>query len=533
MARCFNTAHANRPQQDYTLPPLERLPSDIVGLVEDGYYFVLHAPRQSGKTTSMMALADKLRESGKYAVVFASLEAGRGCKNVAEVVDSVVNDLRIAASNELPAQERPPVEQSAEAAHARTRLYTYLQAWAKHCARPLVLILDEIDCLENEGLISVLSQLRKGYAERPKAFPHSVAIFGMRDVRDYKVASGGSGHLGSASPFNIKRESLTIHYFDRNDIAELFGQHTAETSQIFSEAAIDRVWHLTQGQPHLVNALADSVVRKQKWPDQIEVPQIDEAKERFILERGTHLDSLMDRLREDRVRRVIQPILAGADTTTANVDDEGYVRDLGLISGRHADIANPIYREVIARYLSAQYQGGIRIVRGRWLGDDGRLDIDGLRSAFVAFWREYAEPFVAHESYQEVAVQLVLMGFLQRVVNGGGHILREYAAGMGRIDVLIRWPLADAAGKVDLYGTQFENHLWELKVWTDRNKRADPKAEGLEQIAEYLARVPCESASLVIFDRREVALRKSWEKRLKVEVKRPVVAEVAVWVVRA
>lgn len=241
----------------------------------------------------------------------------------------------------------------------------------------------------------------------------------------------------------------------------------------------------------------------------------------------------MARLREDRVRRVIEPILAGHDTTMASVDDESYVRDLGLVSGRNLDIANAIYRELIPRWLSGQHQGGMRIVRGRWLRDDGRLDIDGLRLAFGQFWREHAEPFVQNESYQEVSTQLILMAFLQRVVNGGGQILREYAAGMGRIDVLIRWPLPDAQGKVDLYGEHFENHLWELKVWTDRNKRADPKAEGLEQIAEYLARVPCESASLVIFDRREVALRKRWEKRLKVEAKQPQVAGVAVWVVRA
>lgn len=283
MARHFNTAHANRPQQDYTLPPLERLPPDIEELVEDGYYFVLHAPRQSGKTTSMMALADKLRESGKYAVVFVTLETGRTARTVEAVVSGVVNRLRQAAQSQLPPAENPPAEAPADVADASGLLFAYLRAWAQHCARPLVLILDEIDCLQDDGLISVLSQLRSGYAERPKAFPHSLAIFGMRDVRDYKVASGGSGHLGTSSPFNIKRESLTMRYFDRAEIAALYGQHTAETGQVFTEAAVDRVWELTRGQPHLVNALADGVVRKQKWQGPIDVPQIDVAKEAFIL----------------------------------------------------------------------------------------------------------------------------------------------------------------------------------------------------------------------------------------------------------
>jgi hypothetical protein len=57
-------------------------------------------------------------------------------------------------------------------------------------------------------LISVLRQLRDGYANRPKAFPHSLALIGLRDVRDYKVASGGSDRLNTSSPFTIKAWSL-------------------------------------------------------------------------------------------------------------------------------------------------------------------------------------------------------------------------------------------------------------------------------------------------------------------------------------
>ena len=69
-------------------------------------------------------------------------------------------------------------------------------------------------------------------------------------------------------------------------------------------------------------------------------------------------------------------------------------------------------------------------------------------------------------------MHLVAMGLLQRIVNGGGHVEREYAAGSKRTDILIKWPLADENGKVDLYCTDFERHLIELKVWYP--KQADP-----------------------------------------------------------
>ncbi len=92
-----------------------------------------------------------------------------------------------------------------------------LAAWARVCPRPLVLFFDEIDALRGQSLISVLRQLRAGFTDRPAAFPASVALCGLRDVRDYHprnrfaiprvpgAASGGDpSRLGTSSPFNIK-----------------------------------------------------------------------------------------------------------------------------------------------------------------------------------------------------------------------------------------------------------------------------------------------------------------------------------------
>ncbi|MBM4345953.1 MAG: AAA-like domain-containing protein [Deltaproteobacteria bacterium] len=530
MARQFNTAHVNRAEQHYTLPPLDRLPPTVEGLVHDGYYFVLHAPRQSGKTTTVLALADKLRADGRYAVVYCTVEAARATACVDEVVDVVIDVVRLATARQLSPAERPPALPVADREPARTRLYAYLAAWCTACPRPVVLFIDEIDCLQDEGLVSVLSQFRMGYAERPKGFPHSVCIFGMRDVRDYKIASGGQDRAASSSPFNVKRESITLATFSRADVAALYAQHTAETGQAFTAAAIDRVAELTGGQPHLVNALAHDVVAKQGWTGTVDVAQIDTAKDNLIVQWGTHFDSLMARLREDRVLRVLEPILAGSSIGGGDLEDDRYCRDLGLIDGPDGDIANAIYREVIPRCLAGRWQHKLRVTSGRWRGDDGRLDIDGLRAAFLAFWREHAEGFVQAEGYREVAVQLVFMGFLQRIVNGGGWVDREYAAGSRRMDILVRWPVPDDDGTVPRYPVRFERHLFELKVW--HPKKGDPRDEGLAQVGAYLRRVPCESASLLIFDRRPETEAREWGDRMVVEEARPLVEGREVWVFR-
>ena len=164
------------------------------------------------------------------------------------------------------------------------------------------------------SLISVLRQLRAGHPERGEAFPASVILCGLRDVRDYKAASGGEPtRLGTASPFNVPVESLSMGNFSAAQVAELYGQHRADTGQPFAEGAMDHAFALTGGQPWLVNALGREVVDEMgvSAPTPITIEHLDEAKERLILARATHLDSLVSKLHEERVRRVIAPLMEG------------------------------------------------------------------------------------------------------------------------------------------------------------------------------------------------------------------------------
>ena len=156
--------------------------------------------------------------------------------------------------------------------------------WAKAAPRPLVVFLDEIDALRDDALISVLRQIRAGVSMRPQHFPWSLALIGLRDVRDYKVASGGDGRLGTASPFNIKAESLTLRNFSQAEVAELYGQHTTETGQVFLPDALALAYELTQGQPWLVSALARQLtqVLVKDRAQAITVMDVEAAKEVLI-----------------------------------------------------------------------------------------------------------------------------------------------------------------------------------------------------------------------------------------------------------
>ncbi len=488
MARWFNTAGPCKADIHYMLSPTARLPQ-LQRVIDQQGYFVLHAPRQTGKTTAMIALAKLLTDSGQYAAAMVSVEVGAAFpEDIGAAELAILKAWQDTAQFRLPDNFQPPPWPESLPGK---RIGSALKSWAQHSSRPLVIFIDEIDSLQGNVLLSVLRQLRDGYPVRPEGFPHSLALIGLRDVRDYKVASGGSDRLNTASPFNIKVKSLTLENFTATDVADLYAQHTDDTGQPFTREAIAAAFSLTQGQPWLVNALAKEAVEEIIDDESvtIELGHIYEAKERLIRRQDTHLDSLVERLREPRVRAIIEPMLAGQDLGIVSADDRQFVVDLGLVARNPASgltIANPIYREVLPRMLAEGPQDSMPVIQPSWLSADGSLDPDKLLSAFLAFWRQHGEPLMKSAPYHEIAPHLVMMAFLHRVVNGGGTLEREYAIGTRRMDMCLRY------GKTVM--------AMELKVW--RDNRPDPLTAGLEQLEGYLAGLGLSEGWLVIFDRR-------------------------------
>jgi type II secretory pathway predicted ATPase ExeA len=488
MPRWFNTAGPCQSDIHYMLPPTQRLPA-LERLIEQRSYFVVHAPRQTGKSTAMLALAQQLTESGRYTSVMLSAEVGNPFNAHPEQAERAILDAWLdTASVYLPEPLVPSIDWT-QAEPGRRISYT-LRQWAQTSSRPLVVFIDEIDSLENETLLTVLRQLRDGYPSRPHAFPHSLGLIGLRDVRDYKVVSGGRARLNSASPFNIKVRSLTLRDFNEAEVAALYAQHTTETGQVFEPEAITLAYELTQGQPWLVNALAKEIVEEiiTESSQPITIKHFQQAKEVLIQRKDTHLDSLAERLEEGRIRRIIEPMIAGQELRNVSNEDIQFVLDLGLCQMKEGGlvIANPIYREVLPRVLAFVPQASLPQISPTWLTATGELDLDQLLESFLSFWRQHGEPLLRSAAYHEIAPHLVLMAYLHRVVNGGGTIEREYAIGSDRMDICLRY------GQTTL-GI-------ELKVW--RDKRPDPLEKGLEQLDGYLARLGLETGWLVIFDRR-------------------------------
>ena len=516
MERFFNTAGPQIPEDNYTLDPLSRFDLDeIMMLIRQKRYFVLHAPRQTGKTSCMLALRDYLNGQGDYICVYANVEAGQAARNnvksaVTTVCGAITRETDLVLHNRLASELRKDFKE----ADPNEMLSAYLSRLCENLEKPLVLFIDEIDALVGDSLVSVLRQIRSGYTNRPQAFPISIILCGVRDVRDYRIVLSNQDIVTGGSAFNIKAKSLRLGNFTKDEIHELYMQHTQETGQQWDEACFPMVWEATEGQPWLVNALAHEVTYEMKENRdrsvRITPEMIYKAQERIIYRRDTHIDILIYKLQEPRVKRVIEPMLAGEEEVDDNAipsDDILYVADMGLITlerGKPRRIANGIYREIIPRELTWSTQDSL-LQQPQWYQNpDGSINMEKLLLDFQQFFRQNADSWIGKFDYAAAGPQLLLQAFLQRIVNGGGYIDREYGLGRKRTDLLIRKPLTES------YGGPVQRIVLELKI-----KRGDLDKvieKGLEQTWQYMDTAgSVDEGHLIIFDRDG---EKSWEDRI-------------------
>ncbi|MDR1829541.1 MAG: AAA-like domain-containing protein [Candidatus Fibromonas sp.] len=507
----FNTAGPCNPSEHYMLDPLRGMGNELNDLIAKAQYFVIHAARQSGKTTLLKQLARKINAGKKYYTLYCSLESMQEFTEPSIGIPAIVKSIKAALNDyDMP----DGFAENADYSDIGNVLRTSLTAYCKNLNKSLIIFFDEADCLSNGTLIAFLRQLRNGYINRPDVpFVHSLALVGMRNIRDYKAKiRPDSTTLGSASPFNIVTESFNLRNFTKGEVAELYAQHTQATKQIFEPQATDYIFEQTQGQPWLVNAIACECVEKITQKDYSKPITIDMAKQavqNIILARGTHFDSLMERLKEERVRKVIEPLILGDNMAVDRIsDDYLYTRDLGLIrevGNGVVEPANKIYAEIIVRYLNYNLQENFKTE----MPDSdlpkyikaGKIDVKVLLKEFQVFWRENSEILEKKYKdkfyrYNEAVPHLTIQAFLQRVLNGGGHISREMALGKNRADICIEW--------------QDQKYPIELKLY----KGSKTTKDATEQILKYMDSVGSKEGWVVIFDR---ASKKSWSRKLYVK----------------
>ena len=504
MEKFFNIAGPCNPAKHYMLPATARIPG-LMRLVEREQYFAIHAARQSGKTTLLQALVDEINASGERIALYFTVESVQAYPDphdgIFKIVECMRSDLLThPLFGELVRDPSSPIPKLLpQPPDLGVKLF--LTMLAQKAGKPLAVFFDEVDGLTEGTAVTFLRELRNGYVTRNNIpFPASVAIVGMMDIRDMKAkVRPHSETLGSKSPFNVIAKDFTLRNFTKDEVRTLYAQHTAATGQVFESEALESAMEWSGGQPWLVNALASECVEAIhdfRYDEPITAADIETAKETIIRRRDTHVDSLMDRLREPRVRRIVEPVIfGGARTVSSNSEDWRFVVDLGLMREENGTLvpANRMYAEIIGRYLSRDEQDSMMqsIPQTPWASADG-LDMPGLMAAFQVFWRENSEADRRAYEYGEATPHLVLMAFLQRVTNGNGHIRCEMALGSRRLDLCV----------------EYRGHRYAVEVKTAKNFAG---VDSYKQLAGYLDTLGLDEGWMPIFDEDK---SKSWEEKL-------------------
>jgi hypothetical protein len=510
--KIFNTAGTCVPSEHYMLPVLPRIP-EIQSMFEGKFYFIIHAPRQSGKTTLLNALTDKINNEGRYYAINCSLASLKLVKTVDMAMTYVVSEI----NQSLDISNVPLIRNKAfsydnlpNMKHPNLKAKTLLNKLCLDLDKELIVFFDEADCLSGLGLVIFLTQIRDGYLYRnsPQGkFPISIALVGMRDIRDYLIKTRSDDQtLGQASPFNVKKDALTLPNFTQEEISSLYNQHTEATGQAFSQDAVERVWHWSEGQPWLVNALANETIvtiLKNDYTLPITAHLIDKSAEILIKHKHTHIDSLLERLKEPRVAKIMDVVFASSSTfLSENDDDRRYCIDLGLVvpnAQNNLRPANAIYMEVMSRFITQEIEMALLKTLDKVHWTDGKeIFLNDVLKEFQKFYRKGALSFPFHDKkliaalYDESLYSFILESFLQRLVNSDATVTRQYAQGRGAVDIGIIY--------------NHHEYLIEIKI-----KGQEKLEDSLKQLTKYLDTNGTMEGWLVIFDRDR---KKKWEEKI-------------------
>jgi len=228
MELSFNNAGPIKPGLHYHIDPLTRLDWEEVRRLIDGErYFVLHAPRQTGKTSTLLTMMRVLNEEGRYACAYANIEAAQAARG--DETQGILAACSAVSSALGLYTRRPEMKQwylkEGRQFPPQDQFFQLLNHWTATSDKHTVLFLDEVDALVGDTLISLLRQIRAGYTQRPEAFPQSIVLCGVRDVRDYRIHQGVGEIITGGSAFNIKAKSLRMGNFTPEESKALWVQH--------------------------------------------------------------------------------------------------------------------------------------------------------------------------------------------------------------------------------------------------------------------------------------------------------------------
>ncbi|MCI0471019.1 MAG: AAA-like domain-containing protein, partial [Candidatus Aminicenantes bacterium] len=342
--RFFEDSGLVDPQRSYFVPlaPVTNTKNmDIKTMVDQGRYFSIFAPRQSGKTTFQEQVKTQLHQDKKYVVILLSFEKYKNLEKeefYAEIMETLYPQLihRLSAvnCNKIP-EIRTFLESHRLTGHISfAKLFKELNRIIE--SKKIIIFIDEFDGIPLAELEDFLTTLRSLYQEyklvEQKAL-YSVGLVGIRNITKLVV--------GGVSPFNIA-DRVMLPAFSLEDIRDLYAQYTAETNQPFTDAAIKKIHRETAGQTWLVNRLGSILTGniKPQTTDPIDESDVDKAVYLLLNEKNDHFDNLYEKAK--LYKETFVEIVFDHVKYSPYDEDQSWLEQYGLVknSGEHAVVSN-------------------------------------------------------------------------------------------------------------------------------------------------------------------------------------------------
>ena len=487
MRRRFNITGSCNPNKHYMVRLDDRLKKIKEDYVDNESYFLINRGRQFGKTTTLEALEDYLKDTYVVLSLDFQLMGTEDFSDEATFSHSFLNDISMAMENadnlSLPFPDPVPFNIS----YGLKEMFTDLSHMCKNSPRPVVLIIDEIDSASNNQVfIDFLAQLRGYYLRRDKTpIFHSVILAGVYDIKNLKLKLRPESEHQYNSPWNIATDFDMEMSFSREQISAMLQEYETDFhTGMEIPAMAEEIYEYTSGYPVLVSSICKFIDEKLTGKKDFRTPKeawtkkgIEQAVKKILIDRVPLFESMIRHLNDcPSLKQMFQAILFQGTEFSFNPDTKEI--DLACMFGYAVNIdgkvriANRIFEMRLYNYFLSEEElssviGSMAQRDKNYFVHDGRLDMDMILKKFVEYFNEiYSDN---DDTFIEDHGRKLFLMFLRPIINGtGNYYIESQTRDRRRTDVI-----------VDYLGEQF---VIKLKIWHGN----EYNMKGEAQLADYL-----------------------------------------------
>lgn len=459
---------------------------DMRTMVDQGRYFSIFAPRQSGKTTFFRDFCRQLESDPTYIPILLSFQNFKNIDTLRfyQLILKKIRHQLIQRLEQTHCPQRDDVAQYFDTLTLSDHIGFYeLFETLNHIVRfkKIVIFIDEFDGIprsELENFLSTLRELYQNYKTRQDKALYSVGLVGVRNIPKLVV--------GGVSPFNIA-DQVRLPPFSLANIRDLYAQYTHETGQPFTPAAIQKVYEETAGQPWLVNQLGTilTINIKPATTAPIEAKDVEKAVKHLLKEKNSHFDNLYEKAK--LFKEVFVEITFNGVGLLPYDDSQSWLEQYGLIKEKDnkATVSNPIYKKQFLKAFFHEIEKRVDTTARRYYLTDGALNMPTILADFEKYIIQIGvAAFYSTQNPLEVTGKFQLTAWLYQFISQGkGSLHYESRTGLGIMDILL------------IFGKT--RYIIETKI----NRYKGTLDDALEQLTEkYLATQSVDHGYIVMFN---------------------------------